>query len=157
MMLHFYNHDGRCCILTFNFHSTFWNTYSCSFLILSIIYIKFIFIHKKYWKLGFFSVWTFSDWLLLYVTFIWEPFQLTSKRMQNPSHCALLCRYSVRFLSKWLPFLSVNMKYWCKGILCLFFLICSLYIKENEKKDIPAWKANSQFWNKRKTQRYHAG
>ena len=44
MMLHFYNLDGRCCILTFNFHSTFWNTYSCSFLILSIIYIKFIFI-----------------------------------------------------------------------------------------------------------------
>ena len=52
MMLHFYNIDGRCCVLTFNFHSTFWNTYSCSFLRLSIIYIKFIFINKKYWKLG---------------------------------------------------------------------------------------------------------
>ena len=25
----------------------------------------------------------FLDWLLLYVTFIWEPFQLTSKKMQN--------------------------------------------------------------------------
>ena len=32
-----------------------------------------------------------------------------------------------------------------------FFLFCSLYIKENEKKDIPAWrKANSQFWKQNK-------
>ena len=89
MMLHFYNLDGRCYILTFNFHSTFWNTYSCSLLRLFIIYIKFIFINKEYWKLGFFLFEHFQiDYFYMSLSF-GNPFNLQAKgcKIRLTVHC----------------------------------------------------------------------
>ena len=122
-------------------------------------YIKFILINKKYWKLGsFFRLNIFRLINFIYHFHLGTLSTYKQKDAKSVSLCTALqiqCPIFIQMtpISQCQHEILVQ-----RHLVPLFFSSALFILKENEKKDIPARrKANSQFWNKTKTQRYHAG